>query len=188
MKRIIALFAISVIAIGASVMPASAHVGAQMNGYTLVAGQSSRMWLSLGHGCTYKDVKYPTSVFKVVVPATAGKPTPEFHYGYKTSVVASTSVDAKNVPISYTVTWTAKTLAHAIDDGTFYDFGLKLKWDSTPQVVAFPVTQICYAPSSAGKKPLYLQWIITDGTTKAGTEDTEFGPAPSVTTVAAPAK
>ena len=79
MKRIIALFAMSVLAIGASVMPASAHVGAQMKGYTLVAGQSSRMWLSLGHGCTYKDVKYPTSVFKVVVPATAGKPTPEFH-------------------------------------------------------------------------------------------------------------
>jgi hypothetical protein len=120
----------------------------------------------------------------VVVPAAAGKPTPEFHYGFTTSVVASTEVDSKNAPLNYTVTWTAKTIGHAIDDGTFYDFGLKLTWSATPQTIAFPTTQICYAP---GKKPVYLQWIITDGSTKAATADTEFGPAPTVTTVAAPA-
>jgi hypothetical protein len=98
-------------------------------------------------------------------------------------VIASAEVDAKNVPLNYTVTWTARTVSHAIDDGTFYDFGLKLKWDVTPQTIAFPTTQICYAP---GKKPLYLQWNITDGSSKPATEDTEFGPAPTVTTIAAP--
>jgi hypothetical protein len=171
MKKTLAVFGISFSLLLGFITPASAHVSAQSKGFTLVAGQSSRLWLSLGHGCTYKDLKYPTSVFKVVVPASAGKPTPEFHYGYKTSVIAST------------VTWTAKTVSRAIDDGTFYDFGLKLKWNATPQTIAFPTTQICYAP---GKKPLYLQWNITDGSTKPGTEDTEFGPAPSVTTIAPP--
>jgi hypothetical protein len=183
MKKTLAVFGISFSLLLGFITPASAHVSAQSKGFTLVAGQSSRLWLSLGHGCTYKDLKYPTSVFKVVVPASAGKPTPEFHYGYKTSVVASTEVDSMNVPLSHTVTWTAKTVSHAIDDGTFHDFGLKLKWNATPQTIAFPTTQICYAPK---KKPLYLQWNITDGSTKPGTADTEFGPAPSVTTIAPP--
>lgn len=183
MKKVLAVFGISFSLVIGSMLPASAHVSSQSKGFTLVAGQSSRLWLSLGHGCTYKDLKYPTSIFKVVVPASAGKPTPEFHYGFKTSVVASAEVDAKNVPLNYTVTWTARTVSHAIDDGTFYDFGLKLKWDLTPQTMAFPTTQICYAP---GKKPLYLQWTITDGSSKPGTQDTEFGPAPTVTTIAAP--
>ncbi|MFM6940784.1 MAG: DUF1775 domain-containing protein [Candidatus Planktophila sp.] len=185
MKKVLLIISAALITLVASVSPASAHVSAQSKGYTLVAGQSSRLWLSLGHGCTYNNVKYPTSIFKVVVPAAAGKPTPEFHYGYKSSVVASSEVDAKNAPLNYTVTWTAKTLGHAIDDGTFYDFGLKLTWSATPQTIAFPVTQTCFAP---GKKPLYLQWIITDGSKMAPTEDTEYGPAPTVTTVAATAK
>lgn len=182
MKKVLAVFGILFSLLLGFITPASAHVSAQSKGYTLVAGQSSRLWFSLGHGCTYKNLTYPTSIFKVVVPASAGKPTPEFHYGYKTSVVASAEVDSNNVPISYVVTWTAKSLGYAIDDGTFYDFGLKLKWDIKPQTIAFPITQICYAPKL---KPLYLQWIITDGSTKASTVDTEFGPAPTVTTIAA---
>ncbi len=182
MKKSLAVFIMSFSLLGAMNLPASAHVSSQSKGYTLTAGQSSRIWLSLGHGCVYKGIKYPTSVFKVVVPAAAGKPTPEFHYGFRTSVIASPEVDSKNAPLSYTVTWTAKTVGHAIDDGTFYDFGLKVKWDASARTIAFPTTQICYAP---GKKPLYLQWIITDGSSRTATEDTEFGPAPTVTTVAA---
>ena len=183
MKKVLAVFGISFSLVVGSMLPASAHVSAQSKGFTLEAGKSSRLWLSLGHGCEYKNLNYPTSVFKVVVPASAGKPTPEFHYGWKSSVVASAEVDSKNVPLNYTVTWTARTVSHAIDDGTFYDFGLKLKWNATPQTIAFPTTQICYA---ASKKPLYLQWNITDGSSKPATEDTEFGPAPTVTTIAAP--
>jgi hypothetical protein len=181
MRKVLFIIGAACLFTATASLPASAHVSTQSKGYTLVAGQSSRLWLSLGHGCAYNGLKYPTSIFKVVVPATAGKPTPEFHYGFSTSVIPSSEVDAKNVPLNYTVTWTAKTLGHAIDDGTFYDFGLKLSWNATPQTIAFPTTQICYAP---GKKPLYLQWTITDGSTKAATADTEFGPAPTVTTVA----
>ncbi len=182
MKKTLGVIAMSISMLAVSILPASAHVSAQSKGYTLVAGQSSRLWLSLGHGCAYNNVKYPTSVFKVVVPATAGKPTPEFHYGFKSTVVASSEVDSRNAPLNYTVTWTAKTMGHAIDDGTFYDFGMKLSWNATPQTIAFPTTQICYAP---GKKPLYLQWTITDGSKKTATADTEYGPAPTVTTIAA---
>ena len=186
MKRKL-LIAVSVVALlmGISVYPASAHVGTQTRGNTLQAGQSSRIYLSLGHGCTYKENKYGTSVFVVTVPKIAGKPTPGFIHGFNTSVVASATVDALKVPDYYTVTWTAKAKSWVIDDGTFFDFGLKVKWDKAPQVVAFKTTQICYATQTDGSKlPLYLNWHITEGTTKAAESTIEWGPAPSVTTVA----
>lgn len=183
-SRIVAAIVASVIIAIPNI--ASAHVGVQMRGNTLVAGQSSRIYLSLGHGCTYKGVQYGTQIFSTVVPAAAGKPTPEFHQGFTVSVTASTQVDAKNNPLSYTVTWKAKSAYWTIDPYTFYDFGLKVTWDSTPAKIFFKTTQTCYAPTASGiKKPLYLQWIQVDGTTPAATEDTEFGPAPSVTTIAA---
>lgn len=184
-KRVIVIFA-AVITVVAIPTAANAHVGVQLRGNTLVAGQSSRIYLSLGHGCTYKNTQYGTRIFSAVIPSTAGKPTPEFHQGFKATVVASTEVDAKNNPLSYTVTWTAKSANYTIDPYTFYDFGLKVKWDASPQKIFFPTTQTCYAPTSTSgvKKPLYLRWIQTDGTTPAATEDTEFGPAPAVTTVA----
>ena len=184
MKKAVTLISAITIFTGIALVPANAHVGVQLRGNTLEAGKSSRIYLSLGHGCSQMGKGYPTSVFSVKVPAAAGKPTPEFHYGFKTTVIASTTVDAASAPTFYTVTWTAKTLAHAIDDGTFYDFGLKVKWASTPQVIPFETTQTCYGAITGGKKkPLYLSWTITDGSTKSATADTEFGPAPSVTTV-----
>jgi len=185
-RRVITVMTAAAFVVGISISPANAHVSVQSKGYTVTAGQSSRLWMSLGHGCTYKNVKYGTSVFVVEVPAAAGKPTPEFHQGFKTSVVASTTVDANKVPDYYIVQWSAKAKSWAIDDGTFYDFGLKVTFNSTPQQINLKTTQICYAPQADGtKKPLYLNWHITDGTKKAASEDTEWGPAPSITTVAA---
>ena len=163
-------------------VPANAHVGAISYGNTLVAGQSSRIFLSLGHGCTYKNAKYGTSVFQVEVPAVAGKPTPAYVPGFKVTNIASKEVLANGAPKSYLVTWTALAKSKVVPDGTFYDFGLKVKWDVNPQTIYFPVTQTCFA---ADKTPLHLVWNITDGSTKAATADTEFGPAPSVTTTKA---
>jgi uncharacterized protein YcnI len=162
--------------------PAFAHVGVQMRGNSLVAGASSRVYLSLGHGCVYNNIQYPTRKFSVNVPATAGKPTPEFHAGFKSEVIPSKEVDASNAPTSYTVNWTAKSVDSEIDPYSFYDFGFKVTWDKTPQKISFKTAQSCYAKDIS--KKLYLKWIITDGSTMAATEDTEFGPAPSVTTVA----
>ena len=76
MKKAVAVFGISFSLPLEFISPVSAHVSTQSMGYTWVAGQSSRLWLSLGQGCTYKDINYPTSVFKVVAPASTGKPTP----------------------------------------------------------------------------------------------------------------
>ncbi len=182
-----AIFAVLVTALIAVPTIASAHVGVQLRGNTLVAGQSSRIYLSLGHGCTYKSVQYGTRIFSTDVPASAGKPTPEFRQGFKATVVASNEVDAKNVPTYYTVTWTAKSNYWVIDPYTFSDFGIKVIWSATPQKIFFKTTQTCYAPTSNSgvKKALYLKWIQTDGTTPPATEDTEFGPAPAVTTVTA---
>ena len=183
MKKLF-IFASLIGLVVAGLTPASAHVGTQMRGNTLQAGQSSRVYLSLGHGCTYKEVKYGTSVFSVDVPKSAGKPTPEFVPGFKVVVAPSSSVDVNKVPDYYTVTWTAKARSWVIDDGTFFDFGLKVKWDKTPQVVPFKTTQICYATTASGSKlPLYLNWHITDGSTKAAEPTIEWGPAPSVTTI-----
>jgi hypothetical protein len=177
---IVAIFVISIPTV------ASAHVGVQLRGNTLVAGQSSRVYLSLGHGCTYKGTQYGTRVFSTVVPSTAGKPTPEFHQGFKATVVASKEVDANNTPNNYTVTWTAKSKNWEIDPYTFYDFGFKVTWNAKPQKISFLTTQTCFVTLADGtKKPLYLKWIQTDGTTPPATEDTEFGPAPSVTTLGA---
>jgi hypothetical protein len=184
-KKVIAVSAAFVLSIG-FIAPAHAHVGTQMRGNSLVAGASSRVYLSLGHGCTYKEVQYATHIFSVEVPAAAGKPTPEFHQGFRAKVVASREVNAANVPAFYTVTWTAKSSSWAIDPNTFYDFGLKVKWDKSPQKIAFKTTQQCsaYDTSTGSRKALYMKWHITDGSTMAATADTEFGPAPTVTTVA----
>ena len=97
MKKLL-IFASLIGLVVAGLTPASAHVGTQMRGNTLQAGQSSRVYLSLGHGCTYKEVKYGTSVFSVVVPKSAGKPTPEFVPGFKVVVAPSSTVDANKTP------------------------------------------------------------------------------------------
>jgi hypothetical protein len=183
MKKLI-IFASLIGLVVAGLTPAAAHVGTQMRGNTLQAGQSSRVYLSLGHGCTYREAKYGTSVFSVIVPKTAGKPTPEYVPGFKVVVAPSATVDPNGVPDSYTVTWTAKARSWIIEDGTFFDFGVKVKWDKTPQVIAFKTTQICYATTASGTKlPLYLNWQITDGSSKPAEPTIEWGPAPSVTTV-----
>ena len=183
MKKVVVFVSLLALVV-AGFAPASAHVGTQMYGNTLQAGQSSRVYLSLGHGCTYNGLKYGTSVFSVDVPKTAGKPTPQFIPGFKAVVTSSASVDANKVPDFYTITWTAKARSWVIDDGTFFDFGLKVKWDKTPQKIAFKTTQICYATTASGAKlPLYLNWHISDGSKKAAEPTIEWGPAPSVTTV-----
>ncbi len=183
-RKVLTILTASIIALGVSTAPANAHVSIQLKGSSDLAGTSSRIWMSLGHGCTYQAIKYGTSIFSVKVPASAGKPTPEFHQGFKTSVVASTTADATGTPDFYTVTWTAKSRNWVIDDGTFYDFGLKVTWSKVAQKINFETTQTCFGPAVPGqsKKPLFLRWTITDGTTKAATDDTEFGPAPSITT------
>ena len=190
MKKIV-LSVISIFALGAmAATPASAHVSTNLKGFSDIAGQSSTVYFRLGHGCAVGANHFGTSSFEVVVPAIAGTPKPEFKPGFKTAVVPSTTKNLAGAPEAYTVTWTSKSTTSVVDDGTFADFGVSLKWSSDIKSVTkvnFPTTQVCKAglrDAVSGVKSTsnaYLRWIITDGTTKAATADTEFGPAPSVT-------
>jgi uncharacterized protein YcnI len=188
MKKRIAMLAAILTMIGLT--PSSAHVGANLRGFSDVAGQSSTVYLRLGHGCTDGTNSFGTSVFEVVVPIEAGTPRPEFKAGWRARVVPSAEKNDKGVSLSNTVTWTARSLTHAIDHGTFAEFAFQVRWSvaiTSPTRVAFPTTQVCkrglqdFNTKKKAPNDFFLRWIITDGTTRADTADTEFGPAPTVT-------
>jgi uncharacterized protein YcnI len=190
MKKIFVSIFSALILTGIAVSPANAHVSTNLKGFPDVAGQSSTVYFRLGHGCASGANHFGTSVFEVVVPSIAGTPKPEFKAGFKASVVASATKNAAGAPDAYTVTWTSKLPSSVIDDGTFADFGISLKWSTdikTITKVNFPTTQTCKAGTrdinTGIKTPinLYLRWNIVDGSTQAATADTEYGPAPSVT-------
>jgi len=186
-KRIAMLAALFLII---SVAPSQAHVGAYLRGFSDVAGQSSTVYLRLGHGCTDEVNYFGTGVFEVTVPIEAGTPRPEFKAGWRAQVVPSSAKNAQGVPLYSTVTWSAKSLKNSVDHGTFAEFALQVKWSAAITAatkVNFPTTQVCLKGtkdlSTKVKAPnnFYLKWTITDGSTKEATADTEFGPAPSVT-------
>lgn len=173
-----------------SAAPSQAHVGAYLRGFSDVAGQSSTVYLRLGHGCTDEVNHFGTSIFEVTVPIEAGTPRPEFKAGWRSRVVASSAKNAQGVPLYNTVTWSAKSLKNSVDNGTFAEFALQVKWSAaitTPTKVNFPTTQVCLKGTRdidtkvKAPKNFYLKWTVTDGSTKEATADTEFGPAPSVT-------
>lgn len=188
MKKRIAIIAAVLMLMG--VTPSSAHVGANLRGFSDVAGQSSTVYLRLGHGCTDGTNYFGTSVFEVVVPIEAGTPRPEFKAGWRAKVVPSAQKNDKGVALFNTVTWTAKSPLQSIDHGTFAEFAFQVRWSAaitTATKVAFPTTQVCkrgtqdFDTKKKASKDFFLKWTITDGSTKAATADTEFGPAPIVT-------
>jgi uncharacterized protein YcnI len=187
-KKRIAMIAAVFMLMG--VTPSSAHVGANLRGFSDVAGQSSTVYLRLGHGCTDGTNYFGTSVFEVVVPIEAGTPRPEFKAGWRAKVVPSAQKNDKGVALFNTVTWTAKSPMQSIDHGTFAEFAFQVRWSAaiaTASKVAFPTTQVCkrgtqdFDTKKKAPKDFFLKWTITDGSTKAETADTEFGPAPTVT-------
>jgi uncharacterized protein YcnI len=170
--------------------PSSAHVGANLRGFSDVAGQSSTVYLRLGHGCTDGKNYFGTSSFEVVVPIEAGTPRPEFKAGWRAKVVPSAEKNDKGVALSNKITWTAKSPSQAIDHGTFAEFAFQVRWSAAITAVtkvAFPTTQVCkrglqdFDTKKKAPNDFFLKWIITDGSTLADTADTEFGPAPTVT-------
>lgn len=188
MKKCIAILAALMMIIGAA--PSQAHVGANLRGFSDVAGQSSTVYLRLGHGCTDEINYFGTGIFEVIVPIEAGTPRPEFKPGWRAQVVPSSTKNEQGVPLYNTVTWRAKSLKNSVDHGTFAEFALQVKWSAAIKAatkVNFPTTQICLKgtkdPSTKVKAAnnFYLKWTITDGSSSEATADTEFGPAPSVT-------
>jgi len=187
-KKRIAIITAVLLLVGMT--PSNAHVGATLRGFSDVAGQSSTVYLRLGHGCTDGKNYFGTGVFEVVVPIEAGTPRPEFKAGWRAKVVPSAEKNDKGVALFNTVTWTAKSHTQSVDHGTFADFAFQVRWSAaitSTTKVAFPTTQVCkrgvqdYDTKKKAPNDFFLKWTITDGSTKADTADTEFGPAPIVT-------
>ena len=188
MKKCIVILAAILTMVGLT--PSSAHVGANLRGFSDVAGQSSTVYLRLGHGCTDGKNYFGTTSFEVVVPIEAGTPRPEFKAGWRAKVVPSAEKNDKGVALSNKITWTAKSPLQAIDHGTFAEFAFQVRWSAAITAVtkvAFPTTQVCkrglqdFDTKKKAPNDFFLKWIITDGSTLAATADTEFGPAPTVT-------
>ena len=176
-----------------SMSAASAHVEVQLRGYSDKAGDESMIWLRAEHGCMYKNLMYATQQLQVQVPNAAGRPKPEYKYGFTATVVDSKKKDVTGVPFYYTVTWKAQNSSFAIDGTNYFEVGMLTSWTKKPQTIYMPATQFCHvtkvsngsamkASSKDVGKPLYLKWIVTTESTPKNTSDTEYGPAPAITT------
>lgn len=196
MRRKIAIFTCLLLAFfGINMTAANAHVEIQLRGYSDKAGDESMIWLRAEHGCMYNNAMYATEVLQVQVPNAAGRPKPEYKYGFAATVVDSKAKDAVGVPAYYTVTWKAQNSSFAIDGTTYTEFGLITTWDKKPQTIYMPTVQFCHVTKTASGamsptrvsnndvgKALYLKWIVTTGSTPKNTSTTEYGPAPVTTT------
>lgn len=216
MKKSISIFAAFSFAVGIVVVggtSANAHVGIDTRGTVATVGGSLTYEMRLGHGCTAADGnKYGTHVFVVAVPAAAGVPTPQAVPGYTVVVTPSAIKDASGVPVTNTVTWTAKSANDDIQINAFAEFGLRGK-PLAAGVAWFDTTQICRVPKTVtapatikkvnGKKvttpgkttttytELLLNWSVHDSaapTVVAADGLSETGPAPSLNIAAAAAK
>ena len=180
---------------GASLSAANAHVEVQLRGYSNKAGDESMIWLRAEHGCMFKNATFATEQLQVQVPNAAGRPKPEYMYGFTATVVDSKTKDSAGIPTYYTVTWKAKNPSFAIDGSNYFEVGMLTSWDKKPQAIYMPAVQSCTVTKTptgsmssmtmprgdVGKK-LYLKWIVTTGSTPKDTVDTEYGPAPVITT------
>ena len=180
-RKITVLSCLLTLFIGVGFASASAHVEVQLRGYSDKAGDESMIWLRAEHGCMYKNMMYSTHILQVTVPNAAGRPKPEYEYGFTATVVDSKERDSNGVPVSYTVTWKAKNASFDIDGMNYAEFGLITQWDKKPQTIYMPAVQTCYV-GDGSSKPLYLKWIVTTGSTPKSTADTEYGPSPVVVT------
>lgn len=177
-RRITLLFSLLILFSSTGFTAANAHVEVQLRGYSDKAGDESMIWLRAEHGCMYKNVMYPTEQLQIQVPNAAGRPKPEFMYGFRATVVDSKTKDVSGVPTYYTVTWKAKSSTFAIDGSNYFEVGMLTSWGKNPQTIYMPAIQTC---TGMGKK-LYLKWNVTTGKTPKDTIDTEYGPAPVITT------
>jgi len=193
--KIAILFCLLTIFTSAGLSAANAHVEVQLRGYSDKAGDESMIWLRAEHGCMYKNAMFATEQLQVQVPNAAGRPKPGYMYGFTATVIDSKIKDSAGVPTFYTVTWKAKNISFAIDGSNYFEVGMLTSWNKRPQTIYMPAIQTCTVtntPSGSmspmkmstkdiGKK-LYLKWVVTTGSTPKDTSDTEFGPAPVITT------
>lgn len=122
-------------AIMSTVTPVNAHASVQLYGSTPKAGGYGHAFIRIPHGCDGA----PTDTIKVQIPAGFASVKPQAKAGWAVNTVKA---DGKNVS---EVIWSGGSLA----DSQFDDFGLSLKYPSTPGTYYVPVVQLCGAASVA---------------------------------------
>lgn len=120
----------------ASAIPASAHATIQLYGTPATAGGYGQMFVRVPHGCTGG---LATDTVKIQIPAGFASVKPQAKAGWQVSTVKA---DGKNVS---EVIWSGGNLP----DSQFDDFGLSVKFPSTPGTAYLPVVQLCGESSVA---------------------------------------
>lgn len=131
-----------------SATPSFAHMSIKTNGNSIKAGDSSTIWLRVGHGCKDADGKeISTTRVSVVVPREAGTPKAEHRDGWDVTLTPQGEKDSAGTYDSYLVNWQAKP-GFSVAPGTFSDFGVQVKWGKTPGKIWLDGAQDCLVASS----------------------------------------
>lgn len=219
-KKVAVISAASVMSIGTATS-ASAHAGFDNRGVVPTKGTSSVVLLRIGHGCVAPDgvTKVATHAVSAVIPvallvnpASAAMQIP----GFDAVVVPSSEKDSAGMPVSHTITWTAKDDIFDVNPIGFAEFGIRGNWATagkhwvdttqicriatktvTPakiKTVTDPVTKLkikAWFPAVTKKsyQELRISWSVHDSaapTVLSEDKTSETGPAPSIT-IAEPA-
>jgi hypothetical protein len=217
MKKSLVSFAV-VFLLAANSLPAHAHAGFDFRGVTPTKGKSSVVLLRIGHGCTAPDgvTKAATYSVSVVIPAEVLKAPASAAMqipGWNATVTPSKEMDSAGVPISNTVTWSAKSDLFDVAPVGFAEFGIRGSW-ANPGTYWMDTTQLCrvgattttpgaiksvkdpktkknikvWVPGSATTSYTYykISWNVHDSaaaSTSNADKTEEIGPAPSLTIV-----
>lgn len=214
-KKVAVIIAASVMSIGTATS-ASAHAGFDNRGVVPTKGTSSVVLLRIGHGCVAPDgvTKVATHAVSAVIPvallvnpASAAMQIP----GFDAVVVPSSEKDSAGMPVSHTITWTAKDDIFDVNPIGFAEFGIRGNWATagkhwvdttqicriatktvTPakiKTVTDPVTKLkikAWFPAVTKKsyQELKISWSVHDSaapTVLSADKTAETGPAPSIT-------
>lgn len=168
MKKITVVFLAALMSL-ANVVPASAHAGFDYRGVTPVVGKSSVIMLRIGHGCTAPDgvTKVATHSVSAVIPAALLKAPASAAMqipGWNAVVVASNEKDAAGIPVSNTITWTAKSDLFDVNPVGFAEFGIRGSW-ATAGTHFVDTKQVCRIATKT--KIAAKVKVVTDPATKA---------------------
>lgn len=115
--------------------PVSAHAGINLYGAKATAGGYGAFFVRIPHGCE----KLPTDTVEVAIPSGFSAVRPQQIPGWNVETVK----DAAGAVVS--VKWSGGSLP----DSQFADFGINVKYPTTPGKYPVPVIQYCGAASSA---------------------------------------
>ena len=110
--------------------PAAAHASVQLYGGKATAGGYGALWMRIPHGCDGS----PTKRIAITIPASFGSVKPQMIGGWQAKVVLRPDGSRR-------VVWNA--VGKLLPDDQFADFGISVRWPTTPGSVALPTIQTC---------------------------------------------